>query len=63
MLAAHDAGNTNFDRAHGKLGSQVNRMYYNRYVTSLDGLPIYVRPLEEVGTFGDNETLECAKAR
>ena len=37
-------------------------MSYDRYVTSLDGLPIHARPPEEVGPFGASETRECAKA-
>ena len=38
-------------------------MRYDRYVTSLDGLPTHVRPPEEVDSFRQSETRECAKAR
>ena len=63
MLAAHDAETTNSHRAQKKLGKQVNLVRYDRYVTSLDGLPTHASPLEEVGPFGESETRECAKAR
>ena len=63
VLAAHDAVTTNSLKAQKKLGKQINRVRYDRYVTSLDGLPTHARPLEEVGPFGESETRECAKAR
>ena len=36
-------------------------MQYDRYVTSLDGLPIHARPPEEVGPFGESETRESQR--
>ena len=62
VLAAHDA-ETNSHNAQKKLGKQLNWVRYDRYVTSLDGLPTHARPPEVVGPFGENETRECAKAR
>ena len=62
VLAAHDA-ETELPQSPEKLGKQVNRVRYDRYVTSLDGLPTHARPLEEVGPFGESETRGCAKAR
>ena len=38
-------------------------MRYDRYVTSLDGLPTHEGPPEGIGPFGESETRECAKAR
>ena len=63
VLAAHDAETINSHKAHKKLGKQVNRVHYDRNVTSLDELPIRARPPEEVGPFWKIETHEYAKAR
>ena len=60
-LASHDAETINSHKVKKKLGKQVNRVRHDRYVTCLDGLPIYARPPEEVGPFGESETRECAK--
>ena len=38
-------------------------MRCDRYVTSLDGLPIHARPPGDVGPFGESETRGWAKAR
>ena len=46
-----------------KTRKQVNRVRYDRYLTSLDGLPTHARPPEEVGPFEEIEPRECAKAR
>ena len=63
MLTAHDAETINSHKTQKKLGKQVNRVRYDRYVTYLDGFPIHARPPEEVGPFGESETRECTKAR
>ena len=63
VLAANDAETSNSHKAQKKLGKQVNRVQYDRYVTSLDGLSTHARPPEEVGPFGESETRERAKAR
>ena len=63
VLAVHDAETINSHKAQQKLGKQVNRARYDRYVASLDGLPVHARALEEVGPFGESETRECARAR
>ena len=62
VLAAHDAVTTNSLKAQKKLGKQINRVRYDRYVTSLDGLPTHARPPEGIGSLGESETHECAKA-
>ena len=62
MLAAHDAETINFHKSQKKLGTQVNRMRYERYVTSLDGLPIRASPPEEVGSFGASETVNAQRS-
>ena len=59
VLAAHDAETINFHKTQKNLGKRVNRVRYDRRVTSLDGLPIHARPPEEVGPFGESETREC----
>ena len=56
VLAAQDAETTNSHKAQKKLGKQVNRVRYDRYVTSLDGLPTHAPPPEEVGPVGESET-------
>ena len=61
VLAAHDA-ETNSHNAQKKLGKQLNWVRYDRYVTSLDGLPTHARPPEGIGSLGESETHECAKA-
>ena len=63
MLATHDAETTNSHKAQKKNRKEVNRVRYDRYVTSLDGIPAYGRPPEEVYPFGESETRECAKTR
>ena len=63
VLAAHDAETTNSRRVQKKLGKQVNRVRYDRYVTSLDGLPTHERPPEGIGPFRVSETRECAKGQ
>ena len=63
VLAAQDAETVNSHKAQKYLGKQVNKVCYDRYVTSLDGFPIHARPSEDVGPFGESETRECAKAR
>ena len=63
VLAAHDAETTNSHKTQKKLGIQVNRVRYDRYVTSLDGLSTHACPPGEVGPFEESETRECAKAR
>ena len=64
VLAAHGAETTNSHKAQKKLGKQVNRVRYDRYLTSLDGLPTHARRPEEVCPFGESEKPhECAKAR
>ena len=40
VLAAHDAETVNSHKAQKYLGKQVNKVCYDRYVTSLDGFPI-----------------------
>ena len=63
VLAAHDAETTNSHKARKKAGKQVNRVQYDRCVTSLDGLPTHARPPEEVDRLGESETRGCARAR
>ena len=63
VLAAHDAETTNSHEAQKKLRKQVNRVRYDRYVTSLDGLPTHERPPEGIGPFRVSETRECAKGQ
>ena len=63
MLATHDAETTNSHKAEEKLGEQVNRVRYDRYVTSLNGLSTHDRPPEWIGPFGESGTREYAKAR
>ena len=60
---AHDAETTNSHKAQKKPRKQDNRVRYDRYVTSSDGLPPHARPPAEVGPFGESETREFAKAR
>ena len=63
MLEAHDAETTNSHKAQEKSGKQINRVQYDRHITSLEGFPTHARPPEEVGPFGESETGEFAKAR
>ena len=63
VLAAHDAETTNSHKAQEKSGKQINRVQYDRHITSLEGFPTHARPPEEVGPFGKSETGEFAKAR
>ena len=63
VLTTHDAETINPHKAQEKLGKLVNRVRYDRHVTSGNGLPIHARPPEEVGPFGESETCECAKVR
>ena len=63
VLAAHDAETTNSHKAQKKLGKQVNRARYDRYVTSLDGLPTHARSPEEIGPFGESETQRMRKGQ
>ena len=63
MLAANDAETSNSHKAQKKLGKLVNRVRYDRYVSSLDGFATHSRLPEEVGPFGESETRECAKVR
>lgn len=56
MLVAHDVETINFNKVYKTFGKQVNRVRYDRYITSLDGLPTHARPAEEVGPFGESKT-------
>ena len=60
MLAALHAEVINSHKAQKNLGKQVNRVRYDRYVTSLDGLlnGIHARPLEKVGPLVESETCQ-----
>ena len=63
VLATCNPETINSHNTQKKLGNQVSRMCYDRYVTSLDGLPIHARPLEDIGPFGESEARECTKTR
>ena len=62
-MAANDAETSNSHKAQKKLGKQVNRARYDRYVTSLDGLPTHARSPEEIGPFGESETQRMRKGQ
>lgn len=56
VLAEHDAETINAHKAQKSIRKQVNRVRYDRYVASLDGLLIRARPPEEDRTFrGDRD--------
>ena len=57
VLPAHDGETISSHKAQHKLGQQVNRVRYQRYVVSLDQLP------EEAGTSGSNDVLGGIETR
>ena len=62
-LPAHDAENISSSKAQYRLGKLVNRVRYERYVSSLDQLP-ETRPQRDTGDpQGEGETRDLAKAR
>lgn len=59
VLAAHGAETINTHKTPRKLGKQVKRVHYDRYVTSLDGLPSHARRPDEIGPSGGRKARVC----
>ena len=63
VLPAHDAETISSSKTQHRLGKLVNRVYYERYASSLDQLP-ETRPQRDTSeTQGEKETRDLAKAR
>ena len=63
VLPAHEAKTISSSKAQHRLGKLVNRVRYERYVSSLDQLP-ETRPQRDTGeSQGEKETRDLAKAR
>ena len=63
MLPAHNAETIRSSEAQHSLGILVNRVHYERYVSSLDQLP-ETRPQRDTGdSQGEEKTRDLAKAR
>ena len=63
VFRAHDGETISSHKAQYKLGQQVNRVLYQRYVASLDQLPEEAGPSGSNDVFGGIETTDLAKAR
>ena len=63
ILPAHDAESTSSNKAQYRLGKLVNRVRYDRYVTSLEQLPGTSPPRGTGDPHGEKETKSFAKAR
>ena len=63
VLPAHDAETISSSKAQHRLGKLVNRVRYERYVSSLDQLP-ETRPQQDTSeSQGEKETRDLARAR
>ena len=63
VLPAHDAETISSSKAQHRLGKLVNRLHYERYVSSLDQLP-QARPERDTSeSQGEKKTRDLAKAR
>ena len=63
VLPAPDAETISCNKAQYRLGKLVNRVHYERYVSSLDQLP-ETRPQRDTSEYqGEKETRDLAKAR
>ena len=63
VLPAHDAETISSSKAQHRLGKLVNRVHYERYVSSLDQLP-ETRPQRDTsGSQGEKETRDLTRAR
>ena len=63
VLPAHDAETTSSSKAQYRLGKQVNRVRYDKYVASLEQLPETTPPRGTGDPSGEKETRGPAKAR
>ena len=63
VLPAHEAQTTSSDKARHKLGQQVNRIRYQRYLGSPDQLPGEAGASGSNDVFSENETRDLARAR
>ena len=63
VLPAHDAEAISSSKAQHRLGKLVNRVHYERYVSSLDQLPV-TRPQRDTSEYQvEKKTRDLAKAR
>ena len=63
VLPAHDGETISSHKVQHKLGQQVNRVQYQRYVASLDQLPEEAGPSGSNDVFGGIDTRDFAKTR
>lgn len=62
-LAAHDGESTTPRRAQTKLGKIIDKMRLDKFVQSLEYLPLQTVPPTQRDPFGGKESRDAAKAR